>query len=90
MISLCFALLADSQDASKLPAGTAVLLLLFAGGIGAASLVGAFLPSSSLMGYAEQIGTKKPLVARILCIVAAVILLPVALLAGLSLAGIDL
>jgi hypothetical protein len=90
MTSVCLALLAESQDPSKLPAGTALLLLLFAGGIGAASLLGAFLPSSILMNYAEQIGTKNPLVARILCIVAAVILLPVGLLAALSLAGIDL
>lgn len=60
-------LFAQSSDSKPLPVGTAVGMIILFGGAAIVSLVGLFAPSSKLESMAGVIGTKNPLVARIVC-----------------------
>ena len=77
-------LLAESSD---LPVGKAVAMILFFGAIGVFATVCAFAPRRTLTDYANIIGTKNPTVARIVCLVAAIVGWGVVLATVLSLSG---
>jgi len=59
-------LFAQGPDAG-LPVGKAVAMIVFFGGVGIVSTFGLFASKETLESMSGIIGTKKPLVARIVC-----------------------
>lgn len=80
------ALFAQTKDAG-LPPEKAVLMLLFFGAVGAVSTVGLFSSRTTLESLAGVIGTKNPLVARVVCGVGVVVGVVAVLVSTLSLLG---
>ena len=73
---------------SDLPVGTAIAMLLFFGAVGVVSLAGLFASNETLASMAGVIGTKNPLVARIVCALGLLVGGVAVLVTGLSLAGV--
>jgi hypothetical protein len=82
-----FELLTQSSDPNQLPFGTAIGMIVLFGGAAIVSLVGLFAPSSKLESMAGVIGTKNPLVARIVCAIGLLIGSFAVVAAVLSLVG---
>jgi hypothetical protein len=61
------ALLAQADGSGSLPQGKAIAMILFFGAVTVISLVGLFASKKSLESMAGIIGTKNPMVARIVC-----------------------
>ncbi len=79
-------LLADTG----LPAGKAFLMLVFFGPVALFASAASFSPNRLLLGWAPYIGTKNPHVARIVCILAALLGWFAVAAASLSLAGVEI
>lgn len=68
LMSIC--LMADS---ARLPLGKGIAMILFFGPVGLFATIAAFSKRETLVRWAEIIGTKNPLVARIVCVIGAVV-----------------
>ena len=60
-------LFAQADRSGGLPQGKAIAMIVFFGAVAVVSLAGLFMPKKSLESMAGIIGTKNPLVARIVC-----------------------
>jgi len=76
-----------AEQTSGLPAGKAFAMIVFFGAVALFATVALFLPSAALRGLAGVIGTQNPLVARIVCLLCALVGWGAVVLAAASLAG---
>lgn len=80
-------LLLLAEDSSHLPAPTAIAMMVFFGCVAVFATVALFQPAATLRGLAHVIGTENPLVARVVCVLCAVVGWGAVGLAAASLAG---
>ena len=81
------ALLAQADPSGKLPRDKALVILVFFGAVAVLSLVGLFASRKSLESMAGLIGTKNPMVARVVCCIGFLVGAGAVFVSALSLLG---